>query len=436
MDVLVTHRDKLNALAEKLVAEETVDSEGFEALFSDLPPKGNSPARPRRPSSGRTSPPRAPSRAAQPGRRRTRPDRRAGRSQPTPAPGGPGSSSVSASAAATIVAMTLTIATDSGLEDYPRRPCRRAPRVLPGADPDPEHLGAAGARRGLSPGRRMDRRRPGPGGHGARRGRPRRAATRSSMPTGSTPTAPHRPRLLPLRRPAGRPARPVDVAAVRAGRRRQPDPGPRRGRRQGPAPRPPPGHRGAARNARQAAREPADPVRGRGGVELATTSTPGFGRTASAWPRTRLDQRHGVLRGQHPGDHRRPARPAVHPDRRDRDRGRPPLGQLRRRRREPGQRPGPDHRRAEGRVRADPRPGLLRRRRGADRRGTRGARRAPVRRGRATSLGSASRVCTAKRAIPRWSAAGRGRRSTSTGCGAGSRATAPRRSSRPTPTPR
>jgi cell division protease FtsH len=42
MDVLVTHRDKLNALAEKLVAEETVDQEGFEALFSDLPPKRNS----------------------------------------------------------------------------------------------------------------------------------------------------------------------------------------------------------------------------------------------------------------------------------------------------------------------------------------------------------------------------------------------------------
>ena len=39
MDVLVTHRDKLNALAEKLGAEETVDQDGFEALFSDLPPK-------------------------------------------------------------------------------------------------------------------------------------------------------------------------------------------------------------------------------------------------------------------------------------------------------------------------------------------------------------------------------------------------------------
>ena len=38
-EVLTTHRDKLVALAEKLVAEETVDAEGFEALFSDFPPK-------------------------------------------------------------------------------------------------------------------------------------------------------------------------------------------------------------------------------------------------------------------------------------------------------------------------------------------------------------------------------------------------------------
>ena len=38
-EVLTTHKDKLVALAEKLVAEETVDQEGFEALFSDLPPK-------------------------------------------------------------------------------------------------------------------------------------------------------------------------------------------------------------------------------------------------------------------------------------------------------------------------------------------------------------------------------------------------------------
>ena len=41
MDVLVKHKDKLTALAEKLVAEETVDSEEFEKLFMDIPPKEN-----------------------------------------------------------------------------------------------------------------------------------------------------------------------------------------------------------------------------------------------------------------------------------------------------------------------------------------------------------------------------------------------------------
>ncbi len=38
-EVLETHRSRLEALAQKLIAEETVDSEGFETLFSDLPPK-------------------------------------------------------------------------------------------------------------------------------------------------------------------------------------------------------------------------------------------------------------------------------------------------------------------------------------------------------------------------------------------------------------
>jgi cell division protease FtsH len=37
--VLETHRDRLEALAQKLIAEETVDAESFESLFSDLPPK-------------------------------------------------------------------------------------------------------------------------------------------------------------------------------------------------------------------------------------------------------------------------------------------------------------------------------------------------------------------------------------------------------------
>jgi cell division protease FtsH len=38
-EVLTTHRDRLVALAEKLVAEETVDAEAFESFFTDLPPK-------------------------------------------------------------------------------------------------------------------------------------------------------------------------------------------------------------------------------------------------------------------------------------------------------------------------------------------------------------------------------------------------------------
>jgi cell division protease FtsH len=38
-DVLTRHRDKLDRLAEKLVEVETLDADGFEALFSDLPPK-------------------------------------------------------------------------------------------------------------------------------------------------------------------------------------------------------------------------------------------------------------------------------------------------------------------------------------------------------------------------------------------------------------
>jgi cell division protease FtsH len=40
-EVLTVYRDKLITLAEKLVAEETVDSEAFEALFSDMPAKEN-----------------------------------------------------------------------------------------------------------------------------------------------------------------------------------------------------------------------------------------------------------------------------------------------------------------------------------------------------------------------------------------------------------
>ena len=40
-EVLTTHHARLVALAEKLVAEETVDAAEFETLFADLPPKEN-----------------------------------------------------------------------------------------------------------------------------------------------------------------------------------------------------------------------------------------------------------------------------------------------------------------------------------------------------------------------------------------------------------
>ena len=38
-EVLTTYRDRLDRLADKLIAEETVDAEAFETLFADLPPK-------------------------------------------------------------------------------------------------------------------------------------------------------------------------------------------------------------------------------------------------------------------------------------------------------------------------------------------------------------------------------------------------------------
>ena len=94
------------------------------------------------------------------------------------------------------------------------------------------------------------------------------------------------PRLRPLRRPAGRPARPVDVAALRAGRRRPPDARPRRRRRQGPDPHP--------RHGR--GRDPGDPgrlpgqralrLRGRGGVERRAPRARGSRPTGTGCRRT------------------------------------------------------------------------------------------------------------------------------------------------------
>ncbi len=56
--VLEVHRDRLDALAAKLIAEETVDHETFETLFSDLPPKEDLhglPPRRHRPEGGETA---------------------------------------------------------------------------------------------------------------------------------------------------------------------------------------------------------------------------------------------------------------------------------------------------------------------------------------------------------------------------------------------
>jgi cell division protease FtsH len=67
--VLEVHRDRLDALATKLIAEETVDHEAFETLFSDLPPKEDIhglPARRHRPEGEPDAPVPAPKAGAKP----------------------------------------------------------------------------------------------------------------------------------------------------------------------------------------------------------------------------------------------------------------------------------------------------------------------------------------------------------------------------------
>ena len=140
-------------------------------------------------------------------------------------------------------------------------------------------------------------------------------------------------------------------------------------------------------------------LRGRGGERPRSTSTAWLDRQPRpAGGRCRDHQRHGLLRRQHPGHHGQPARPDVRPDRRRRLGRGPALGRLRRRRPEPGQRAGPDHRRAQGPGRPDPHPRVLRRRRRAHRRGARRDRGAAVRRGGLPPRQSASRDSSARSA--------------------------------------
>ena len=291
--------------------------------------------------------------------------------------------------------------------------CRRAADWLAAA----LTAAGAGARRG-----RRDRRPP---------GRLRGLAPRAGRPDG--------PRLRPLRRPAGRPARAVDVAAVRAGRRRRPDPRPRRGRRQGPGPRSRHGGRrpswrprGALPGQRQVR------LRGRGGIELGPPRRVARRRTASG---SRPTSRSSATRASS-----RATCPAITLSLRGimyaqidvvGTRGRPPFGRLRRGRPEPGQRPRPDHRRrSRARTAGSAIPGFYDDVVPLVRGGSGGARRAAVRRGRvparARPAGARRRGRLHHPRAPRRP----GRRSTSTACGAGSRARAARRSSRPTPTPR
>ena len=92
--------------------------------------------------------------------------------------------------------------------------------------------------------------------------------------------------------------------------------------------------------------------------------------------------------------------------------GRPALGWLRRRRREPGQRARPDHHRAQGTGRPDPHPGLLRRRRARSPTPTgRPSPRCPSTRPR-TPRRSACRRSSARSATRSSSDAALGRRST------------------------
>ena len=271
----------------------------------------------------------------------------------------------------------------------------------------------------------------------ARRPSPKRPATRSSTRTGSTRTGrADRPRLRPLRRAAGRPARPVDsppfepvVVGDRMLARGV-------GGRQGPDPPPRYGPRGAPGDAWQPAGQRALPVRGRGGVRLARTSTQWLRRTANASQRTWPSSATRLLRGQPAGDHGRPPRERVRPDRRRGLAGRPPFGDVRRGGPEPGQRARPDRRGAQGSGRADPHPGLLRRCRRPDRPGARGVRGPALRRRGLRGRIRASGRLSARPASPCSSGSARVRPSTSTASGAASRARAQRRSSRPTPTPR
>ena len=145
----------------------------------------------------------------------------------------------------------------------PPRARRRAPRAARRVPLDPERQRRPGAGRRGPPHRAVDRRRDDAARDRARHGprdeppsdRHRRVDARRSRRA-------DRARLLPLRRPAHRPARRVDPPAVRAAPRGRARLRPRRRRRQGPAVHAPQGGRGLDGRRRPAAAQPALLLRG------------------------------------------------------------------------------------------------------------------------------------------------------------------------------
>ena len=325
-EVLTTHRDRLDRLAEKLIAEETVDQPEFETIFEDLPPKpertagiprviapgtdggtttgpdgpGAQPVAPARlTAAALTAAPTAPHRtAAAPAVavRRSCAGRRTGRDSivrpgrpsrdptpPTPA-GDPMTDTAAAPDAHPIdPAVEAALQASAGARAEALLEFARIPSV----SALPEHAADVRARR------RVARRAPAQARGDRGRGRSRRAL--HPIVFGADPRGAGRadgPRLLPLRRPARRPARPVGDRAVGAVRARRPVRRSRRGRRQGPD-RDAPGALEALRAAgRSAGRQPHLRVRGRGGVRLREPVRLARGEPRPPRRRRRDHQRH------------------------------------------------------------------------------------------------------------------------------------------------
>ena len=240
---------------------------------------------------------------------------------------------------------------------------RGAHRVAARARAHPERVRPPRARRRHGRDRRVDRRTPARPGRDRGRGHRDRPASDRLRPDPRGAGRADRHRLLPLRRPAGRPARPVGAPAVRAVRPRRPVHRPRRLGRQGPARDAPGAARGAARGRPGAGGQPDLRVRGRGGVRLGEPGGVDPRAPRPARGRRGRHQRHGLLRGQPAGDHRRPARASC--TRRSTSscrRSTSTPGMYGGDGPQPGQRAGHDRRRAQGPRRARPHPGLLRRR--------------------------------------------------------------------------